>query len=303
MIYNDNPKSIKEKEANENRLRQEAAADKINAEKRIEFEDERRKRVKAGDLKRKLDELKRELALAANKIQTLERELNKNKILERQKEEEIIKLRGETAGGNRQSEIKEKEEMISRRTAELEAAGKRLSGLARRSNESAEKETIEDRKISAEIAAKRSQLIALRDRIEEARNQIIELQKRLAKMEAEHTGLEQAIKAEENAYGRKVSGRRRKLAGEQGSAAELAAKEAVKIRLAELNKELEIIKKKSEEEKNDEERKLKSAEDDLKRLRTMMAEQMMMLEKDKEKIGALEHEYRALESELRILLS
>ena len=62
MLYNDNPRTIKDFDENKKRLRMEAEKETMASQRKMQIEEERRKQLKINDKKREIDELTRELA-------------------------------------------------------------------------------------------------------------------------------------------------------------------------------------------------------------------------------------------------
>ena len=90
MLYNDNPRTIKDFDENKKKLKTEAERETAAGKQKMQIEEQRRKQLKINDKKREIDELTRGLA---SKETVLRRAVSELDMLrsEKQREERKIK--------------------------------------------------------------------------------------------------------------------------------------------------------------------------------------------------------------------
>lgn len=90
MLYNDNPRTIKDLDENKKRLKKEAEKETTAGKQKMQIEEQRRKQLKISDKKREIDELARDLASKEMFLRRAVPELDMLK-LEKQREERKLK--------------------------------------------------------------------------------------------------------------------------------------------------------------------------------------------------------------------
>src|SRR3989339_722641 len=90
MLYNDNPRTIKDLDENKKRLKAEAERETAAGKRKMQIEEQRRKQLKISDKKREIDELTRSLA---SKETFLRRAVSELDMLRSEKQREERKLK------------------------------------------------------------------------------------------------------------------------------------------------------------------------------------------------------------------
>ena len=90
MLYNDNPRTIKDFDENKKRLKTEAEKETLAGKQKMQIEEQRRKQLKVSDKKREIDELVRGLASKETFLRRVVSELDMLRS-EKQREERKIK--------------------------------------------------------------------------------------------------------------------------------------------------------------------------------------------------------------------
>lgn len=90
MLYNDNPRTIKDFDENKKRLKKDAERETAAGKQKMQIEEQRRKQLKVSDKKREIDELTRNLALKETALRRAVSELDMLK-LEKQREGRKLK--------------------------------------------------------------------------------------------------------------------------------------------------------------------------------------------------------------------
>src|SRR3989338_4797044 len=90
MLYNDNPRTIKDFDENKRRLKTDAERETLAGKKKMQIEEQRRKQLKITDKKREIDELARGLASKETFLRRAVSELDMLRS-EKQREERKIK--------------------------------------------------------------------------------------------------------------------------------------------------------------------------------------------------------------------
>ena len=117
MLYNDNPRTIKDFDENKKRLKKEAERETLAGKQKMQIEEQRRKQLKVSDKKREIDELIKKLALQESALRRIASELNTLKLGEQREKSKQGELIRKTEG--EQSAIKTK---ITAKESELKKA-------------------------------------------------------------------------------------------------------------------------------------------------------------------------------------
>ena len=90
MLYNDNPRTIKDFDENKRRLKKDAEIETAAGKRKMQIEEQKRKQLKISDKKREIDELTRGLASKETFLRRAVSELDMLRS-EKQREERKIK--------------------------------------------------------------------------------------------------------------------------------------------------------------------------------------------------------------------
>ena len=174
MLYNDNPRTIKDFDENKKRLKKDAERETVAGKNKMQIEEQRRKHLKVSDKKREIDELARGLASKETLLRRAVSELDMLRSEKQREERKLKELEQKSAAQKPANDTKLAEETAKLKNIDQETgflkqdlykekkqAEQRLS--ARASDQQDEKRKIDD--IRIRIMSKTSDLRRLEQEI------------------------------------------------------------------------------------------------------------------------------------------
>lgn len=298
MIYNDNPKTLRDLEENRKHLRAEAGRETEAGKKIMQIQEERRKKLKREVKKRELEEVKRKTSSVFSRFHAIEKEISFLKADVAIKEKELNRLENDflsesktSVNRNTESELSLKKNEWARIDAEIKNLQKQILEEKNKYNQSnyrREAETIEKKRL-----------------IEEEKNKIGELESEIRKLQQDLN----SIKAEE--FRNEQYLRNLELKSSPGKK-EIMREEAEVLQKTfaekELERRIELLAKDLENDKNKTKKKIMINESEIgskKRLlgesRRKISAQENELQKIRHELDTLKKQEMSLEQELRMV--
>lgn len=213
MLYNDNPRTIKDFDENKKRLKKSAEMETIAGKRKMQIEEQRRKQLKVSDKKREIDELTRSLASKESSLRRAVSELDMLRSEKQREERKIKELEQKSAVRKPASDTRLVEETAKLKNIDQETsflkqdlgrekklAEQRLS--AKKADQQDEKRKIDD--IRIRIMSKTSELRRLEQEISLLKQEEQRHEQLLKNLESQINPQDQKISKEEAELTKKI---------------------------------------------------------------------------------------------------
>ena len=213
MLYNDNPRTIKDFDENKKRLKYDAERETVAGKQKMQIDEQRRKQLKVSDKKREIDELNRGLASKETFLRRAVSELDMLKLEKQREERKLKELEQKSAAQKPANDARLVEETAKLKNIDQEAsflkqdlyrekkqAEQRLS--VKESDQQDEKRKIDD--IRIRIMSKASELRRLEQEISLLKQEEQRHEQLLRNLESQINPQDQEISKKEGELAKKI---------------------------------------------------------------------------------------------------